>query len=289
MKNLFDVASGSVIGRDHVKPLGWRNSQDAHLSRSAHGCLIGVVSDGCGSAPHSEVGSKLIVQIVCNAIASYLPRYLARTQISQSPIDIENSFSYWEDVQSDLIAHLRVLAKSFGIDVSDVAEEYFLASLVGFVITPFTTFIFSVGDGYYVVNNEIVQLLPAAGNMPAYPGYHLLRKDRLKISRDDCHIKVQLAVPTETVQSIFVGTDGVQELIAAEEKLLPGKTNVVGPLSQFWTEDQFFSNPFGINRRLALVNNEVVIPDWETRRLKRFPGHLKDDTTFVVARRKPQP
>ena len=52
------VAGGSVIGSAHRR--SDRPNQDAWVVARRERALVGVVADGCGSAPHSEVGAWLV-------------------------------------------------------------------------------------------------------------------------------------------------------------------------------------------------------------------------------------
>ena len=47
--------------------------------------------------------------------------------------------------------------------------------------------------------------------------------------------------------------------------------------------------PGRVVRPEALVNREVVRPNWEAQRLDRQGGLLPDDTTLIVLRRRPVP
>src|ERR1700752_4179192 len=53
----FEIAGGRVAGADHIRAA--RNSHDAFRWTTFSRTLIAVVCDGCGSAPHSEVGATL--------------------------------------------------------------------------------------------------------------------------------------------------------------------------------------------------------------------------------------
>jgi hypothetical protein len=55
---------------------------------------------------------------------------------------------------------------------------------------------------------------------------------------------------------------------------IPGRSEDVGPLSQFWTDDAYYENRDMVRRRLAVLNRG------------RHGGLLADDTTLVVVRRK---
>jgi hypothetical protein len=86
------------------------------------------------------------------------------------------------------------------------------------------------------------------------------------------------------VESILIGTDGVSDLIKAANCNLPGKSELVGEIGQFWEDDRYFKNPDAIRRQLALINREVTKPDWPEHQLTKEVGLLPDDTTLVVMR-----
>jgi len=60
ISSVFEVAAGSVIGRDHLRPLGWKNNQDGYAIRSSADSIVAVVTDGCGSETKSEVGPRSV-------------------------------------------------------------------------------------------------------------------------------------------------------------------------------------------------------------------------------------
>jgi len=89
---------------------------------------------------------------------------------------------------------------------------------------------------------------------------------------------------------LMVGTDGVGQLMQAENELVPGTDKKVGHVSRFWTEsalftkddepqrlDEIFRN---FNSKIYRMNRKADKP-----RLDIFPGLVEDDFTMVVARR----
>ncbi|MFA6158377.1 MAG: protein phosphatase 2C domain-containing protein [Candidatus Paceibacterota bacterium] len=286
----FTLARGTVIGRAHLQPLGWRNNQDAlcviNLLEPS-GIAIAVIADGCssgaekGKVSHNEVGAKIASSIVAQSILRHLPRYLQRVDQGGDSL----TFPYWEDVRQDALSHIRVIASAMDASLPRVVMDYFLFTLIGFVVTPHGAFVFSIGDGVYCLNGQVTRLEPAEGNKPAYVGYGLLRSDQHDSDPEACKFKVPVAVLTESVESILVGTDGLGDFVHAAEARLPGKKDIVGPLSQFWEQDHYFTNPDQVRRTLALVNNASSVPDWGQRVMQHEPGLLSDDVTLAVIRR----
>lgn len=261
---MFSIAAGSIVGRDHLlssELLIGKNNQDAYAwATSSEGPIVGVVCDGSGSAPDSEVGAKLAARLLTDRLlhTTCLPR-----------------------ARDDLLAHLRVLAHAMSGSFTENVNRYFLFTILGFIITPDETFIFSAGDGLFSVNGETRQIDPEEGNRPRYLAYRMLQMEDPGLESVDLEVVYRL--PTAEVESLLIGTDGLSDFIAKEHTPLPGSTERLGPLSQFWEEERFFRNRDAIRRRLSLANSQKVTIEEGQRVL--HPGLLGDDTTLIVARR----
>jgi hypothetical protein len=273
MKELFEIASGSVIGRSHL--LAEKNNQDAFTSWQDPNATIALVCDGCSSGKHSEVGAKLASQLLITAL-------IQRTSKLTDPKQADKIL---EMARQDVLAQLRLLALALGQDFKQIVNDYFLFTIVGALITPQLTVLFNLGDGLAIINNEIFCLGPFANNEPPYLGYQLLSSSLDK----NYNFQLIKIMPTAEVQSILIGTDGTADLNKAENKLIPGKKELVGNLSQFWENDLFFKNPDMLRRKLWQINRSISMPDWLNRTMNKENGHLLDDTTIIVLRRKPIP
>jgi len=279
MNTLFSVAGGTTPGRDHVGRGGLlvgRNNQDAYAWVFEGESIVAVVCDGCGSKPHSEVGAKLGAKLVTQLVAEKL-------RMGGEP----TAESFWEDVRGESLSKLRQMAwqlsasdESFAI----FADQYLTFTIVGVVVTPEETIVFSIGDGVYAINGEVQLLGPFRDNSPPYLIYGLVPSKLSGEARNMLKFRLDIR-PTSEVRSLLIGTDGVTNLIEAEERYLPGVDEPVGSLSQFWMEERYFANRDAVRRRLALVNSEGQLFDAATRRFTTTSGHLPDDTTLVVIRR----
>jgi len=251
----YEVAGGSVGGREHAR-LG-KGSQDAFCWTRSESALVAVVSDGCGSGRHSEVGAKL----GCRLLVESLSRRLGQGgRIGDAAL--------WRGARSEVLVHLRVLARAMGGELGRVVSDYFLFTIVGAVVTPGLSAVFALGDGIYAVNGEVSRLGPFPNNCPPYLGYELLEEN----DREPLAIEPRVILPTEELDSLLIASDGADELLDE-------------PLSEFWTRDAFFSNSDALRRRLAVLNREVVSADWQRQRLNRTGGRLADDTTIIAIRR----
>jgi hypothetical protein len=250
-----------VTGRDHR--LMGKNNQDAYGFRWVGPIAIAVVCDGCGSGRHSEVGAQWGARVALETIAQAV-----------DPETLDQP-SVWEQIQRSLLDQLQSLLTSLGGNLRQTIRDYGLFTLVGAVLTPAGGVVFSLGDGLVIVDGVVSRLGPFPNNQPPYLAYGLLE--------DTAPFQVR-SLPAAT--AVLVGTDGVEDLLAAAANPLPGKSEPVGPISQFW-DDRYFTNPDQIRRRLTLINRDVLQPDWSTQQLSHHHGWLRDDTTFVVLRRTP--
>ncbi|MEB3232521.1 MAG: protein phosphatase 2C domain-containing protein [Leptolyngbyaceae bacterium] len=268
----FDIAGGSILGYQHLRK--GQNNQDAFAYSQQREGTIAIVCDGCGSAPSSEVGAQLGAQLVLNTMSQTLQ------ELELGLVDDQ----FWPTVQETIVKKLKAIALNFAPSIATFISDYLLFTVIGVVITPELTTLFGVGDGVFALNGEVETIGPFSNNAPPYLAY--LLADRLPgLPPDFCDIKVYRQVATATVESVLIGSDGVGDWGAIASQPLPGKSERVGNLSQFWCEDRYFKNPDLIRRRLSLINRESIKADWAQQQLIKLGGLLHDDTTLVVMRR----
>lgn len=285
MHRAFEVARGSILGREHTRT--GKNNQDSSALITAPDYIVGVVTDGCGSGERSEVGAHL---------GAHMAAEILRDQIEAHFLDLPDYAS--EDrlfprilsgMREEILICIHALAKEMGGDLQEILYRHFLFTIVGAVITPELTAIFTLGDGVYAINGIVSSLDQFPDNAPPYLAYDILKKEETRFSSDALQFAVRISIPTYKVQSLLLGSDGVTDLIRAEPLSVPGKEESVGPLSQFWEEDRYFENQDAVRRKLALLNREVTRIHWEEKRVEKIPGLLPDDTTLIaIRRRKPE-
>jgi hypothetical protein len=256
----MELAGGSVIGQQHLR-VG-RNNQDAYFWTAVEDLAIAVVCDGCGSSAHSEVGAKLGAHMTVNTLQRLL----------KTEGDLEKP-EIWQSLQQQLLTQLQTVAKPLGNDLAQTVQDYLLFTITGVVITPKKTAVFALGDGVIAINGQVMSLGPFANNAPPYLAYGLLKK------RVPEPLQVLQILPTESLQSLLIGSDGVGDLMQVAEQSLPGRSEKVGAIAQFWQDDRYFRNPDQVRRRLSLINREVMTTNL------RQSGLLPDDTTLIVIRR----
>jgi hypothetical protein len=255
----FSLASGSVIGRDHRNINVHKNNQDGlAIVRNAQG-TVAIVTDGCGSSPHSEVGALLGARLIAEAI---------RRETESCPADSIN----WIHVQQDVLRTYELLTAKMGGSFSTNVQQYFLFTVVGVLLADGWATFFALGDGVVVVNGQLMQIGPYPENQPPYLGYDLLDGSGMVIS-------IVQRIRLSHLEHFLIGTDGVMDLVNSAGKNLPGMQEPVGELSQFWENPRYFNpeKPDLLNRRLRMIAR-----DWPKRDPE--PGLLSDDTTLIVGR-----
>lgn len=259
----FQLTGGSVIGRDHIN--SGKNNQDAYHFEQHDTGFIAVVADGCSSSQYSEVGAQLGVRIAAKQILNSVA--------TREPFDEYDL----EDARRWIITDLRVATElviggAWNPKLNKAVNDYMLFTLVGALTVGDRAFLFNIGDGFMLVNGEPVDLGQYPGNAPPYLGYAMVESS---IDPQLLQFRVQ-EMPTADLKHFVIGTDGMADFVAAAERPLPsGRVDdLVGPVSQFWTDDRYFKNPFAVRRRLVLANGGVHAQT----------GYLRDDTTLIVGR-----
>ncbi|OLP20152.1 hypothetical protein BST81_01580 [Leptolyngbya sp. 'hensonii'] len=266
MKALFQIAAGSIAGRDHI--LTGKNNQDALYYTISEHAILAIVCDGCGSGAYSEVGARLGARLTAATIA----------QILQDTPDAHlQDEDFWDRVYRTLLLQFQALVQTMGGDRVQAIRDYFLFTIVGTVITPAGASIFSLGDGCLILNGQVTEIGPFPNNAPPYLAYGLLEQTL------SFHVHAQ--IPLAELHTLLIGTDGVLDLTQVADSPVPGSTKPVGPICQFWEQEHYFTNPDRVRRTLALANREVTKPDWQNHQMVKTAGLLPDDTTLIVIRK----
>jgi serine/threonine protein phosphatase PrpC len=280
----FSVAGGSVCGKDHL--LTDKPNQDAYHIVDRPDWMVGVVCDGCGSGKYSGIGSTLASRFIAEALSKSVELGTFNPGIAHIQLT-EHITEFLHQLAYNLVGVTRPPIAAFDLKkMTLLLDDYALFTVVGFVLAPPFYCTFYAGDGFIRVNLDDHPLLPESGNRPNYVGYrvpHVWNNDRVNANRFviNRHKIDDLAC----LDVLLIGTDGISDLISSAEKKIPGKEELVGPLSQFYTDPLYFKNPDAIRRRLSLINKKVVRPNWELKKMEVFHGHLSDDTSLIVVRR----
>lgn len=285
MKDVFELASGSVLGRNH-KSID-RNNQDALAYSVTDHAVTCVICDGCSDGKYNEVGAQIGARILCKEIGN-----LAAKTISDHPETAEDyiiSSDFWNRVQQNTLTYINLMVTAMGMSVSQIVRDFFLFTIVGVLITRKNAQTFALGDGVIMINGEMFQVGPFPQNEPPYLGYNLTGTSSQMLPE---LLKIQIikVMPTELIKSVLIGTDGISDFVQVTDRRMPGKEELVGPIAQFWDEDRYFSNPDMVRRKLFLTNNDSVKyirgPGNVIQEIWKENGLLPDDTSIIVIRRK---
>lgn len=304
--NGFEIAAGTVGGAHHVR-VG-RNNQDSWAVQQTASSLVAVVTDGCSESADSEVGAKIGSRLIAGILTDFL------AAPGGFPADHQGQELFLEAVRHQALQKIELFAQTMTSDqptndvqvaqmasdfqkvkpgnggrcrssneLTEALARYFLFTIVGVAVSDERFFTFSLGDGYLVLNGETLKIGPFPQNQPPYLAYGLLKRDSEKPLASS--FSIHQSGLAKTIDSMVIATDGLDAFLKNAGKPLPGRQELLGPLSQFWTSEFYFQNTDGIRRRLFLANHASSKPDWEQRRLVREEGLLGDDTTVIVLRR----
>ncbi|MBI3182604.1 MAG: protein phosphatase 2C domain-containing protein [Myxococcales bacterium] len=259
LSDALAMAAGSVQGREHAR-LG-RSCQDGIALHAEDGLLVAVVTDGCSSGRHSEVGANLAAAYLATWTAE-----LARRDGGVAP-------SLVESATGGLLEYLRLVAQGLSPAASAMpatVQDFLLFSFLCAVVDERRAMVFGVGDGVFSLNGRVTILDAGPKNAPRYLGYRLV-PEAVDSEGSCAGPEHHLFVPTEEVDSLAIATDGVTELIArADEPLRSGDRQ--GGLAELIAEPGWLRNPSLLQKRL-----------WVIGELNR---RLHDDTTLAIIRRR---
>ncbi len=294
MRGRFRFTQGSVVGRHHVGSgnlLTGSNNQDSIKVHQSKDALVGVICDGCSSGKYSEVGSRLGTQI-------FLTELIDAVSAGRfDGLEASGIALVLEGIRLAALTRLdAIVGQAVGRGASKaeyrsfVLENLLFTTMVA-LVTPVFTVVATIGDGLYALNGDVHRIGPFPDNAPPYLAYALLEADSHKISPQLLEFTVEEVKPTSEVTTLLIASDGAVELSEQAERAIPGKTKLVGALSELWSSDDLFPDDDThelLTLWLRQVNSEVVRleggPDGE-KILNRYKGLLSDDTTILVIRR----
>ncbi|HSX00840.1 MAG TPA: protein phosphatase 2C domain-containing protein, partial [Candidatus Saccharimonas sp.] len=194
----FELTSGGIIGRDHRERCA--NYQDgAYITRGPAG-TVGIITDGCGSGAHSEVGAQFGARLVGEATRRELERH------GLTALD-------WQRLRHDVLSELHGRVSAMGGSFRQTVNDYFLFTVVGVILAGDLALFFALGDGVIIVNGEVTALGPWPGNQPPYLGYGLLGGSVTSLPPDQLEFQVVRSLPLDRLNHFLLGSDGVSDLI----------------------------------------------------------------------------
>jgi len=275
----FEVASGTIRGTGH-KVLDKPN-QDSFLVCKRKDHIVGVVCDGNSSCEHSEVGARIGAKLICDNISSVIDRFDANTVFS-SDTALRHALNI---VKTEVIASIDIMAGMMSLyndDKKSILGDYFVFTSLFFVITENNYVIAGIGDGTYIINNELKPMGDYPDNCP--PGIVYMLFPHLDENMHD--IAIHEFGNTSDLKNLLIASDGIDDITEKYLQNIPGQNKHVGEIGQFLNNDKYFKNPDAVRRTLTLMNRDIQKIDWNNSTIDRSTGLLHDDTTLIAIRRK---
>lgn len=191
------IAAASVIGTSHAKTgLPCQDSARVRLVNTPQGpVLVSAVSDGAGSAAHSEMGSRAAVTTATYLIENYL-----EAGGTVSAIDHETALSWLAQIQS-VISNLAIEA---GTSVREFACTLMVA-VVAFDVSVFL----QVGDGAMVVREEGDD----GWSYVFWPQHGEYINSTNFVTSLDASEVMEFARPARRIESFSCFSDGIESLV----------------------------------------------------------------------------
>ena len=204
----------SERGVGHIKNGTPCQDSVAHQIILNNQVVIGAVSDGMGSAAHSDLGSKIAVKTAID--------YLSKNNFLNNPLDNAQARSYFNRLLKNVVTKIQTEAKNQGYSVRDLA-----CTLLAFVATPNWLAAMQVGDGLIVIcpQPETYQLLfqPQKGEYG---------NETVPVTSSEASQKMQCQVKTETIKFICAATDGIEHISLEKAKIWQAYCNFFEPLER---------------------------------------------------------
>ncbi len=248
------AAAAAVSGAAHLRLA--RNGQDAAATWSDARRSVVVVCDGCGSGARSELGAIF----TANAMAAAMARRLGAGE----PAAAEET---WEAARRDVVSALRLLLESWSLGSSQNAaqnaaliEQHLLCTVLAAACDGGGAAVWALGDGAFVLDEQLTELGPFPDNAPPYLAYDLLGAPR----------PARFAKSARPSGRALIASDGAAAL--GED------------LIYIADHDRYHTHPDALRRLLATAARASERIAWEARRVERTAARLQDDAAIGLLR-----
>ncbi len=191
----------SEIGSSHIKTgIPCQDFCDYKII-SNNQVTIGAVSDGMGSAAHSDLGAKIAVQTTLNCLNQ---RDWLNNSINESQAQV-----FFEKLLKTVVTEIQTVAKKEGYSVRDMA-----CTLLAFIATPNLLVAMQCGDGLIVIrphSSQNYQLIfqPQKGEYA---------NEYVPITSASAYQYMQVKVIAEPIDFICAATDGIERISLIKSK-----------------------------------------------------------------------
>ncbi|MFC1638250.1 protein phosphatase 2C domain-containing protein, partial [Patescibacteria group bacterium] len=260
------IRSATTAGNHHKSPNnpGAINNQDAVEEIIVDGEVVGaVICDGCGSKPHSEIGSRFGAVTIANFLSEKLNQSI--------PID-------WNDLTGTVAMGIAQKAMDYNRvheEVEETIRDNFLFTIMIAVIVDGKLLIASCGDGVYRIDDDIYEIESPIENAPTYLAFKLI-----KSKYDPSEIQIQLNEEIDLnslSKGVVIGSDGASELIEVNDAIfhpaLMGNETAI----QTWLQGKVY------DVRSLFIGDDISIVRISTDKIQE--EMLKDRMEINVFRR----
>ncbi|GEM_PF-4980717 len=205
------------------------NNQDSVLVIENDKFIIGLIADGCGSAPNSEVGAQLGLKYLSKRIS-------------------ERINSNWKkDLKEDLQNYSMELANLHSNNPQKFINDFLLYTVIGFVAKDNILTVFSYGDGVIIIDTDIEII--DQNNKPKYINNELIGNEAGEF------VFKQI---TFDKQRIVLGSDGLIDLLEGIEN---GMIEEYQSFEEFINDDDNFINPITLSKLVQKYSRKGVLKD----------------------------
>lgn len=251
----FVTFGGSFPGKEHLRCA--RNNQDGWAVADEGDVLVAVVTDGCGSGAHSEVGAQLGARFLARRLPDLWRAHRDQPGLDGLAALARHANAALADALGGALASIAGAPPPPAL-LADVGLFTWLAAIVD----EERWAVMGLGDGAFVLDGEVTLLDSGPDNAPDYAAYRLV-DDALLDGPVDLDGQLFACGLTDALDSLIVASDGLHDLARDDARR-------VGALA---LDDKAANNPSLLNKRLRVATT--------------VDGLLSDDTTLAVIRRRP--
>lgn len=167
----WSVTCGVKAGHHHLYK--GANCQDAAVIAAVSATdgfgqiVVGIGCDGCGEGSHSEMGAIAIANFALGQCLQHHRRRRSPTEI------LKHLFPAIVRFIDSNIYPTKFSYSDQCMEVADFIKHYWLATIMGFILTDEESILFWCGDGCFVIADEAIQYIDQ-DNAPHYLAYNCL-------------------------------------------------------------------------------------------------------------------
>ena len=152
LTDIYSVAGATVPKADRY--FDGSPNQDS-LDRFTHPSgemMVAAVFDGCGSQPHSHIGSHMGGRLLLRLIYEEVAKKAVQLKMPLAMLDLQSVQRAWgKEIE-------RLCRLTGGDDWKADIESRFEFTVVGVIMTQNETMVFHAGDGYFGINGKVRKL-----------------------------------------------------------------------------------------------------------------------------------